>query len=134
MTTLPIWAVYAVSLGSPALAFLGVFLGLFITRRGAREQRLGAVELEARSQREEAMRTLRWACEQAASPNPKLAAVGVETIRELQFSQRLAPEDMRLVLTAADVLLRPALEAYRLDHDVEVVLVVDEPPEDEGRA
>jgi len=32
------------------------------------------------------------------------------------------------------VLLRPALEAYRLDHDVEVVLVVDEPPDDEGRA
>jgi len=79
-------------------------------------------------------RTLRWACEQAASPNPKLAAVGVETIRELQLSQRLAPEDMRLVITAAGVLLRPALEAYRLDHDVEVVLVVDEPPDDEGRA
>lgn len=77
MTTLPIWAVYAVSLGSPSLAFLGVFLSSVITRRGARELRLGAVELEARSQREEAMRTLRWACEQAASPNPKLAAVGV---------------------------------------------------------
>jgi len=58
----------------------------------------------------------------------------VETIRELQLSQRLAPEDMRLVITAAGVLLRPALEAYRLDHDVEVVLVVDEPPDDEGRA
>lgn len=49
MTTLPTWAVYAVSLGTPAAAFLSVLVAQWITRTGARE-------LETRSRREETMR------------------------------------------------------------------------------
>ena len=59
-TQLPTWAVYAVALGTPILAFLGAIIGHVITRRGAKEQ-------EQRSRREKLMKTLQWAAELAIS-------------------------------------------------------------------
>ena len=49
-----------VLVGTPLLAFAGVFIGHLVTRREARE-------LEKWRRREEAMRTARWAAEQAVS-------------------------------------------------------------------
>jgi hypothetical protein len=46
MVGLPLWAVFAVSFGSPTLSFLGVLFGQWIGRLSARE-------VEARSRREE---------------------------------------------------------------------------------
>ena len=52
MTTLPTWAVYAVSLGTPLAAFIGGVLGHLILRKGANE-------LDVWRRREETMRMLR---------------------------------------------------------------------------
>ncbi len=60
MTTLPIWAVYAVSFGTLWSAFLGVLIGHWLLRKGANE-------LDVWRRREETMRMLRWASEQATS-------------------------------------------------------------------
>lgn len=60
MTSLPTWAVWVLSFGSPALAFAGVMIGQAIARRGA-------TELEFQSKREEVMRILRWATKLAVS-------------------------------------------------------------------
>jgi hypothetical protein len=56
MTTPPTWAVYTLDFGTPILSLLAVSLAQMITRRRARE-------LDARSGREESMRTVRWAAE-----------------------------------------------------------------------
>jgi hypothetical protein len=110
MTTLPTWALYATALGSPALTFVGVIIMQRTVRKGAKEQRQGAVELETRSQREEAGRNLRWACEQVASDNPELKDTGVAVIWSLLQEKRLSHEDMRVARTVATVFLGPVLE------------------------
>lgn len=92
-TTLPTWAVYAISFGSPALAFLGVLFASWLTRRSARE-------LETRSKREETMRTLRWAAELAASEQENVALLGVAELRALAESD-LLDESQKLFIDAA---------------------------------
>ncbi|MFT4297523.1 MAG: hypothetical protein QM582_19140 [Micropruina sp.] len=92
-TTLPTWAVYVISFGSPVLAFLGVLLGSWLTRRTAKE-------LESRSRREETMRTLRWAAELAASDRPNLAQLGVAELVSLGESD-LLDESQKVFIDAA---------------------------------
>jgi hypothetical protein len=52
-TEMPTWAVYAVSIGSPALAFLGAMIGHLVARRTAKE-------VETRSRREQLIKMLQW--------------------------------------------------------------------------
>ena len=68
MTSLPTWAVYWVSLGTPAAAFVGALIGHIVSRKGAKE-------LEIWRRREETMRMLRWATELAAADRPLTAQV-----------------------------------------------------------
>lgn len=82
VTTLPIWAVYIVILATPLLAFLGVIVGNVVLRKGANE-------LDVWRRREETMRMLRWASEQAASASPTKARMGVAARRG--YSRRCAP-------------------------------------------
>lgn len=93
MVTLPIWAVYVVSIGSPVLAFLGVLLAQWIMRRGH-------VELEARSKREEVMRTIRWAAELAVSDDEGRSTLGVAELNALNDSD-LLDDSQRLFIDAA---------------------------------
>lgn len=69
MTELPLWAVYAVSFGTPLAAFAGVVLGHYLLRKGA-------TELDVWRRREETMRMLRWASEQAAASDSAHARMG----------------------------------------------------------
>lgn len=92
-TTLPTWAVFAVSFGSPVLAFLGVLLASWLTRRTAEE-------LETRSKREETMRTLRWAAELSASDQPNLAQLGVAELVALAESD-LLDDSQKVFIDAA---------------------------------
>ena len=85
MTTLPTWAVFAVSFGTPVFTFMGVLLAQFFTRKGARE-------LEQRSRREETMRNLRWAAELAVREDDRMADLGVAQLEALLDSDLL---DMR---------------------------------------
>ncbi|MEJ7772998.1 MAG: hypothetical protein WKF51_13935 [Geodermatophilaceae bacterium] len=86
MTTLPTWAVYSVAFGTPLLAFLGVVVGHALLRRTANE-------LDVWRRREETMRMLRWASEQAASVEPAKARMGIAALDALSGSELLQEPD-----------------------------------------
>lgn len=119
-TTLPLWAVYAVSFGTPVLAFLGVLLGSWLTRRSAQD-------LETRSKREETMRTLRWAAELAASEKPGLADLGVAELVALSQSD-LLDDSQKVFIDAAleAVIVDPAEEIEEIEAAGDEVEVVEE--------
>lgn len=120
MTSLPTWAVYAVSLGTPVFTFLGVLLAQFITRMGARE-------LETRSRREETMRNLRWAAELAVDEDDRMADLGVAQLAALLESDLLDESEKVFVEAALDVVYEdPEAELDGLGEDVEVVQYVDD--------
>lgn len=93
MVSLPLWAVFAVSFGSPLLAFVGVLLAQFIGWKGVRE-------LETRSKREETLRTLRWAAELSASREDRLADLGVAELEALLGSDLLEESEKTFVEAA----------------------------------
>lgn len=102
-TTLPTWAVYVISFGSPLLAFLGVLVGSWLTRRTAKE-------LESRSRREETMRTLRWAAELAASDKPNMAQLGVAELVALAESDLLDDSQKVFVDAALESVVQEVAE------------------------
>lgn len=115
MTTLPTWAVYAVSFGTPIAAFVGVVLGHLLLRKGASE-------LDVWRRREETMRMLRWASEQAASPDEATSRMGVAALGALSTSELLQEPDQELVDAVIDSLLEePAQEIEQAHGDVEVI-------------
>ncbi len=124
MTTLPLWAVYLVSLGTPAAAFAGVVLGHYLLRKGANE-------LDIWRRREETMRLLRWASEMAASSEPARARMGVAALGALSTSELLQEPDQDLVDAVIDSILEEPVEEFEeYDGDVDVI-EVDEDPEHE---
>ncbi|WP_173954800.1 hypothetical protein [Hyphomicrobium sulfonivorans] len=115
MTTLPTWAVYAISIGTPTLTFLGVLVAQLFTRRGD-------VELETRSKREETMRTMRWAAELSASADDRTVSLGVAELAALLESDLLDESDKVFVEAALDAVYEPIeTEIEQLGDDVEVV-------------
>ena len=117
MTSLPTWALYAVSLGSPILAFVGVLVGHWLLRRGAKE-------LDVWRRREETMRMLRWAAEQAVSTDEPKARLGVAALEALSTSELLqAPDDALLDAVLDAVLEGPVEQLEDAGGDAEVVEV-----------
>lgn len=118
VTTLPTWAVYAVSFGSPIAAFIGVLIAQLIARRGARE-------LETRSRREETMRNLRWAAELAVRDDDRMSSLGVDQLVALLDSDLLGDLEKGFVEAAlATVIADPVEQLDDLDEqgeDVEAV-------------
>lgn len=106
MATLPTWAVYAVSFGSPAAAFLGVVIGHLLSRRGA-------FELDRRARREESMRTLRWASELAVAGDGRSVRLGIAALDALSVSPWLQSEDQAFVDAVLDALLERGVRVYR---------------------
>lgn len=49
------------------------------------------------------MRTIRWAAEKAADPDPRICEIGYAALKGLESSEMLQPEDRRflLLVTAA---------------------------------
>ena len=119
MTTLPTWAIWVLSFGTPVLAFLGVLVGQAVTRRGARE-------LETRSKREEVMRILRWAAELAVSDDQAHSRLGVAELGALLGSELLDEEEKDFVQAALEAVVRvPAERIEQLGADVQVVAEPD---------
>ena len=109
MTTLPTWAVYAVSFGTPAVTFAGVMLAQMLSRKGARE-------LEVRSRREETMRNLRWAAELAVKEDDRMADLGVAQLAALLESDLLDESEKVFVEAALDAVYEaPEDELDELD-------------------
>jgi hypothetical protein len=122
VTTLPTWAVWVLSFGSPLLAFVGVVIGPAVTRRGARE-------LELRSKREEVMRILRWAAELAVSDDQAHSRLGVAELGALLQSELLDEEEKDFVQAALTAVVRvPVEQIEQLGNDVRVVAEPDLPP------
>lgn len=115
MTTLPTWAVWVLSFGSPAVTAVIATVGVYLSRRGARE-------LETRSRREEVLRNLRWAAELAVSDDVRQARLGLEELQALRDSQMLSATEEGFIdaaLRAAIAVPRQAIE--QAGGDVEVV-------------
>ena len=116
-TTLPLWAVYLVSFGTPAAAFVCVVLGHYLLRKGANE-------LDVWRRREETMRMLRWASEQAVSNEAAKARMGLAALDALSASELLQEADQALVDAVLDSVLQEPVEVIeQAAGDVEVVEV-----------
>ena len=123
MTSLPTWAVWVLSFGSPALAFAGVMIGQAIARRGA-------TELEFRSKREEVMRILRWAAELAVSDDQAHSRLGVAELGALLLSELLDEEEKDFVQAALAAVVRvPVEQIEQLGGDVTVIAESELPTE-----
>jgi hypothetical protein len=123
VTTLPTWAVWVISIGTPVLAFVGVVLGQAVGRRGARE-------LEFRSKREEVMRILRWAAELAVSDDQAHSRLGVAELGALLHSELLDEEEKDFVQAALTAVVRvPVEQIEQLGEDVTVIAESDLPTE-----
>jgi hypothetical protein len=123
VTSLPTWAVWVLSFGSPALAFVGVVLGQAITRRGEKE-------LEFRSKREEVMRILRWAAELAVSDDQAHSRLGVAELGALLQSELLDEEEKNFVQAALTAVVRvPVGQIEQLGEDVKVIAESEVPTE-----
>ena len=96
-----------------------------------RTARKADVKLEVWRQREETMRMVRWALEQAASTNPKAATIGQNTLNALQKGTLVQPADTafvgdvtgfvaRLVGDVVDTEVQNALSGYEPDDDFEL--------------
>lgn len=117
MTTLSTWAVYLVTSGTPTAAFLGVVFGHILLRKGANE-------LDVWRRREETLRMLRWASEQAASGDAAKARMGVAALEALSTSELLQEPDQDLVDAVIDSLIEEPVEEIEEVHgDVEVIEV-----------
>ncbi len=101
---IPGWLSIVLAAATPVLAFAGVLLGHWWTRRSERE-------LDAWRHREETMRLLRWAVERAGA-DPAESRAGLATLGALQSSELLQPEDLDLVVAVTDALLEEPTEAY----------------------
>lgn len=115
MTTLPTWAVWLLSFGSPTLTAVVAIVGQHISRRGARE-------LETRSKREEVLRNLRWAAELAVSDDVRKARLGIQELKALQNSKMLSPAEVDFIYAAlAAALDEPRQAIEQAGGEVEVV-------------
>jgi len=123
VTTLPTWAVWVLSFGSPALAFFGVVIGQAVSRRGA-------MEVEIRSKREEVMRVLRWAAELAVSDDQAHSRLGVAELGALLQSELLDEEEKDFVQAALTAVVRVPVEQIELlGEDVKVIAESEVPTE-----
>ncbi len=114
---MPTSAVYAVSFGTPALAFLGALIGHLLGRKASNE-------LDVWRRREETMRMLRWASEQATSDEDPKARMGLAVLDALSDSELLQEPDQSLVDAVIDSELEAVIEEIESSEgDVEVVEV-----------
>lgn len=84
--------------------------------------RVGAKELETRSNREETMRNLRWAAEFSVSDDVAKARLGLAQLRALDDSKMLDSEQQVFIDAAlAAVLIHPIEEIEEAGEDAQVV-------------
>lgn len=120
VTSLPTWAVWVLSFGSPTLTAAVALVGQRISRRGTQD-------LESRSKREEVMRSLRWAAELAVSDDVRKARLGNRELRALQNSRLLSPAEEDFIYAALDAALDVPVHAIeQAEGDVEVVATTDD--------
>jgi len=102
----PVWFTIAVGIAAPLLVLLGVLVGEFLTRKGARE-------LDFRAKREEALRNVRWAAEMAFDKTGAAAVMGVAVLGTAKGDPVLQTHsDKALIKAILDSIVEPAAAAY----------------------
>lgn len=104
------WLIIAV--GSPLLAFSGVLMAQWLTRKTARES-------DVRWRRGETMRMLRWASELAASADAAGRRVGLAALDALDDSEMLQTDDQALISAVLAVLVARRVEEYDVGDELE---------------
>lgn len=110
-------------LSGPILVFLGVALGHWLSRRAAKE-------LEARSRREQLLRTLQWAADLAVDSDQAKAALGVEMLLALANSRLSNPMTDALVDAALRAVVGSVVDEIEQNPDAEIVYGPDEDLDD----
>jgi hypothetical protein len=119
VTSLPTWAVLVLGFGAPALAAGIALLGHYFGYRAAGE-------LEARSKREEVMRSLRWAAELSVSNDAAKSLLGIRQLKALRDSELLTPVEQRFIDAALNATIEIARAAItRSGEDVQVIREAD---------
>lgn len=85
-------------------------------------------KLEVWRQREETMRMVRWGLQQAASPNPKAATIGQNTLNALRKGGLVQPADSAFVEAVTDFVTR--LVGEMVDSEVQNALSGYEPDDE----
>ena len=110
----PVWLLIL----TPIASFLGALLGHWWGRKSARE-------LDTWRRREETMRMVRWAAEQAGSADSRTANIGYVALTALLGSELLQEEDVAFITAIAEAGIDSAVdvvEEYREDAQVAVNL------------
>lgn len=116
VTSLPTWAALTLGFGSPAL-------GAAIALLGQRVGNRAATELEARSKREEVMRTLRWAAELAVSNDARGSLLGTHELQALRKSKLLSAVEEGFIYAALEVVIEdPRQTISDSAEEIEVIL------------
>jgi len=105
----PVWLAIAVGVASPLLILLGVLIGHYIARRGARE-------LDQRAKREELLRTVRWSAEHVTQ-GPEQARVALAMLEAAGASNLLQEGDQAFIDAIVDTVLDDKVEAYHALED-----------------
>lgn len=126
LTTLPTWALYVLAFGTPVASFVGVLIGHVVVRKGANE-------LDVWRRREETMRMLRWASEQAVSSEVAKGRMGLAALDALSESELLQPPDQAIVDAVIDSLLEEPTGAFAVVGDDAEVVEVDTRPSEQGQ-
>lgn len=101
--TLSTWAVYAIAVGTPVLAFLGAVLGHLVVRRSGKNT-------QRRLDREEAGRNLRWAAELAVSTDHATASMGLAVLETMNSSTSSQTEDRDLIAAVTETIAGGTIE------------------------
>ena len=112
----PIWVLIL----TPVASFLGALVGHWWGRKTARE-------LDTWRHREETMRMVRWAAEQAGSADSRTANIGYVALTALLGSELLQEEDVAFITSIAEAGIDSAVdvvEEYR--DDVQVAVDLDD--------
>jgi hypothetical protein len=112
-TEMPTWAVYAVSFGSPALAFLGAVIGHLVSRRTAQE-------VETRSRREQLIKMLQWGAELAVSGDGDKARLGLSQLKAVEESELCDSDVQAFVDAALEAVVGDVADQVDADPDAEI--------------
>lgn len=108
-TSVPVWFTIAVGVAGPLLVLLGVVIGHYIARRGARE-------LDQRARREELLRMVRWSAEHVTK-GAQQARVALAMLEAAGASSLLQDGDQRFIDAIVDTVLDTPVEAYHTLED-----------------
>lgn len=105
--SVPTWFTMTVAIVGPLLLLLGVLIGHRVTR-------VSTKELDERARREELLRSVRWAAEQAVEGNPRAGVLGIATLRAMSHLPLLqTPSDQAFIDAVADAVVAEPAEVYR---------------------